>query len=171
MKNFTFYNPTRIEFGKGREENIGQYISGYGVSKILIVYGSERIKKNGLFEKVAKSLTDKGISFESLGGVQSNPLLSKVYEGIELAKAKGVEAVLAVGGGSVLDSVKAIAAGAVYDGDVWDFFTYKAVPSQALKIFDVMTLAATGSEMNNYAVVTKDETKEKFSLEIGRAHV
>jgi len=164
MKNFTFYNPTRIEFGKGKEENIGQYISEYGVSKILIVYGSERIKKNGLFEKVAKSLTNKGISFESLGGVQSNPSLSKVYEGIELAKAKGVEAVLAVGGGSVLDSVKAIAAGTVYEGDVWDFFTYKAVPNKALKIFDIMTLAATGSEMNNFAVVTKEETKEKFNL-------
>lgn len=164
MKNFSYYNPTRIEFGTGKEENIGQYISEYGVSKILIVYGSERIKQTGLFDKVAKSLTKDGISFETLGGVQSNPLLSKVYEGVEIAKSKNVEAVLAIGGGSVLDSSKAIAAGAKYDGDVWDFFTYKAVPNQALKIFDIMTLAATGSEMNNFAVVTKDETKEKFSL-------
>jgi NADP-dependent alcohol dehydrogenase len=164
MRNFSYHNPTRIEFGTGKEESIGQYISGYGVTKVLIVYGSERIKQTGLFDKVIKSLTDNGISFESLGGVQSNPLLSKVYEGIELAKATGVEAVLAVGGGSVLDSSKSIAAGAVYEGDVWDFFTYKAVPNNALKIFDIMTLAATGSEMNNYAVVTKDETKEKFSL-------
>jgi len=164
MKNFSYHNPTRIEFGTGKEENIGQYISEYGVSKILIVYGSERIKQTGLFGKAVKSLTDNGISFESLGGVQSNPLLSKVYEGIELAKTKGVEAVLAIGGGSVLDSSKSIAAGAKYDGDVWDFFTYKSVPNQALKIFDIMTLAATGSEMNNFAVVTKDETKEKFSL-------
>lgn len=164
MKNFTFYNPTRIEFGKGKEENIGQYIAEYGITKVLVVYGSDRIKKNGLFDKVAKSLTDKGISFESLGGVKSNPVLSKVYEGIELAKAIGVEAVLAVGGGSVLDSSKSIAAGAVYEGDVWDFFTNKAVANNALKIFDIMTLAATGSEMNNFAVVTKDETREKFSL-------
>ena len=164
MKNFSYHNPTRIEFGAGKEENIGQYISEYGVSKILIVYGSERIKKNGLFEKVTKSLTDNEISFESLGGVQSNPLLSKVYEGIEIAKSKNVEAILAIGGGSVLDSSKSIAAGAKYDGDVWDFFTFKAVPNQALKIFDIMTLAATGSEMNNFAVVTKDETKEKFNL-------
>jgi len=164
MKNFSYHNPTRIEFGTGKEENIGQYISEYGVSKILIVYGSERVKKNGLFEKVTKSLTDNGISFETLGGVQSNPLLSKVYEGVEIAKSKNVEAVLAIGGGSVLDSSKSIAAGAKYDGDVWDFFTYKAVPNQALKIFDIMTLAATGSEMNNFAVVTKDETKEKFNL-------
>nr|WP_321520369.1 iron-containing alcohol dehydrogenase [uncultured Macellibacteroides sp.] len=164
MKNFSYHNPTRIEFGTGKEENVGQYISEHGISKVLIVYGSERIKKNGLFDKVAKLLTDNGISFEALGGVQSNPLLSKVYEGIEIAKSKNVEAVLAIGGGSVLDSSKAIAAGAKYDGDVWDFFTYKGIPSNALKIFDIMTLAATGSEMNNFAVVTNDETKEKFSL-------
>ena len=164
MKNFSYHNPTRIEFGKGKEENIGEYISESGVSKVLIVYGSERIKHSGLFNKVAQSLTDKGVHFEELGGVQSNPLLSKVYEGIEIAKAKKLEAVLAVGGGSVLDSSKAIAAGATYEGDVWDFFTYKAIPEKALKIFDIMTLAATGSEMNNFAVVTKDETKEKFSL-------
>lgn len=164
MKDFTYYNPTRIEFGAGKEKNIGKYISEYGVTKVLVVYGSERIKKNGLFDTVTKSLTENRISFESLGGVQSNPLLSKVHEGIKIAKAKGVEAILAVGGGSVLDSSKSIAAGAIYDGDVWDFFTYKAVPNKALKIFDIMTLAATGSEMNNYAVVTKDETKEKFSL-------
>jgi NADP-dependent alcohol dehydrogenase len=164
MKNFSYHNPTRIEFGTGKEENIGQYISESGVSKVLIVYGSERIKQTGLFGKVVKSLTDNGISFESLGGVQSNPLLSKVYEGIELAKTTGVEAVLAIGGGSVLDSAKSIATGAVYEGDVWDFFTYKAVANKALKIFDIMTLAATGSEMNNFAVVTRDETKEKFSL-------
>ena len=148
----------------GKEKNIGKYIAEYGVSKVLIVYGSERIKKSGLFDTIVKSLTDNGINFEQLGGVQSNPLLSKVYEGIKLAKAKGLEAVLAVGGGSVLDSSKAIAAGAAYEGDVWDFFTYKAVPNKALKIFDIMTLAATGSEMNNYAVVTNDETKQKLSL-------
>jgi hypothetical protein len=164
MKDFTFYNPTRIEFGRGKEENIGKYIAEYAITKVLVVFGSDRIKKSGLFDKVSKSLTDNGISFESLGGVQSNPVLSKVYEGIKISRSKGIEAVLAVGGGSVLDSVKAIAAGAVYDGDVWDFFTYKAVPNQALKIFDIMTLAATGSEMNNFAVVTKEETKEKFSL-------
>lgn len=164
MKDFTFYNPTRIEFGKGKEENIGQYISEYGISNVLIVYGSDRIRKSGLFDMVTKSLSDKGISFEALGGVKSNPVLSKVYEGIKIAKSSEIEAVLAVGGGSVLDSVKAIAAGATYDGDVWDFFTYKAVPNKALKIFAIMTLAATGSEMNNFAVVTKEETKEKFSL-------
>ncbi len=164
MKNFTYYNPVRIEFGKGKEKNIGQYISEYGVSKVLIVYGSERIKQNGLFDTVARSLTEKGIQYEQLGGVVSNPVVSKVYEGVELAKVTKAEAILAVGGGSVLDSSKAIAAGAVYDGDVWDFFTHKAFARKALKIFDIMTLAATGSEMNNYAVVTNDTTKQKLSF-------
>ncbi len=165
MKDFTYYNPTRIEFGKGKEENIGKYISEYSISRVLMVYGSDRIKTSGLFDKVVKSLTDNGITtIETLGGVQSNPVLSKVYEGIEIAKSKGIEALLGIGGASVLDSAKTIAAGAKYDGDVWDFFTYKAVANEALKIFSIMTLAASGSEMNNFAVVTKDDTKEKFSL-------
>lgn len=164
MKNFSYHNPTRIEFGTGKEDNIGRYMADNAVKSTLIVYGSERIRQNGLLDKVAASLTENGIRFETLGGVQSNPLLSKVYEGVALAKAQQLESVLAIGGGSVLDSSKSIAAGAMYEGDVWDFFTYKAVPVQALKIFDIMTLAATGSEMNNFAVVTKDETKEKFSL-------
>lgn len=164
MKNFSYHNPSRIEFGQGKEENIGAYIAEYGISKVLIVYGSDRIKTNGLFDKVTKSLSASNISYEALGGVQSNPLLSKVYEGIALAKSKGLEAVLAIGGGSVLDSSKSIAAGACYEGDVWDFFTHTAVSNKALRIFDIMTLAATGSEMNNYAVVTKDETREKFSF-------
>nr|WP_319400704.1 iron-containing alcohol dehydrogenase [uncultured Carboxylicivirga sp.] len=164
MKDFTFYNPTRIEFGKGKEANMGQYMSEYGVKKVLIVYGSERVKKSGLFDTVAQSLTEKGIAFEELGGVISNPVLSKVYEGVEIAKTKNVDAVLGLGGASVLDSSKAIAAGALYEGDIWDCFTFKAQANKALKIFSVMTLAASGSEMNNYAVVTNEETKQKMSI-------
>jgi alcohol dehydrogenase YqhD (iron-dependent ADH family) len=164
MKDFTFHNPTRIEFGRGKEEHIGEYISEYSISKVLIVYGSERVKKSGLFDKVAQSLKANGISIEELGGVQSNPILAKVYEGVELAKANGVQAVLGLGGASVLDTAKAIAAGAVYNGDVWDFFTRKETPKQILRIFSIMTLAASGSEMNHYAVVTNEKTKEKFSL-------
>ncbi len=164
MKAFTYHNPTRIEFGAGKEKNIGQYIAEYGVKKVLIVYGSERIKKSGLFDTVSTSLTKNNITFEVLGGVQSNPVISKAYEGIEIAKSKGIEAVLAVGGGSVLDSSKVIASGALYNGDVWDFCIGKGFPVKALKIFDIMTLAATGSEMNNYAVITNEKTKEKLSL-------
>lgn len=164
MKDFTFYNPTRMEFGKDKENNMGQYVSEYGLKKVLVVYGSERVKKNGLFGRVTTSLKEKGIEFVEIGGVVSNPLLSKVYEAIELAKKENVDGIIAVGGGSVLDSVKAISAGAKYDGDVWDFFIGKAAVQAALPLFSVLTLAATGSEMNCGAVVTNDETKEKFAL-------
>lgn len=161
MKDFTFFNPTRIEFGRGKESHIGRYIKEYGCRKVLVVYGSERIKRDGLFDRVANSLRENEIEFAEVGGVVSNPLLSKVYEGIHVAKESRVDSVLAVGGGSVLDSVKTIAAGARYGGDVWDFYMGKAVIQEALPLFSIMTLAATGSEMNQFAVVTNDETKEK----------
>jgi alcohol dehydrogenase YqhD (iron-dependent ADH family) len=164
MKEFTFYNPTRIEFGKGKEAHIGRYIKEFGLKKVLVVYGSERIKQNGLFDTVAGSLNENGIEFVEVGGVVSNPLLSKVYEAIKVAKEHQVDSILAVGGGSVLDSVKTIAAGAKYDGDVWDFYIGKAVIQDALPLFSIMTLAATGSEMNQFAVVTNDETKEKLVI-------
>ena len=135
----------------------------FDAKRTLLIYGSERIKKDGLFDTVAASLKENGIEFIELGGVVSNPVLSKVYEGIELARKFNADSVLSVGGGSCLDSAKAIAAGALYDGDVWDFFTGKD-PSRALKIFDIITLAATGSEMNSGAVVTNEATKQKFSI-------
>lgn len=164
MKNFTYHNPTRIEFGKGKEKAIGNYIAADGVKKVLLTYGSERIKKDGLFNTVKASLEANGIEYIELGGIISNPVLSKVYEGIDAAKAHNVEAILSVGGGSVLDSSKAIAAGALYAGDVWDFFIGKSTITKALPVFDIITLAATGSEMNTYAVVTNEATKQKFSI-------
>ena len=163
MFDFTFHNPTKIEFGRGKERNIGLYMREFDAKRTLLIYGSERIKKDGLFDAVAASLKENGIEFIELGGVVSNPVLSKVYEGIELARKFNADSVLSVGGGSCLDSAKAIAAGALYEGDVWDFFTGKD-PSRALKIFDVITLAATGSEMNSGAVVTNEATKQKFSI-------
>jgi len=163
MFDFTFHNPTKIEFGRGKERNIGLYMRKFNAKRTLLIYGSERIKKDGLFDTVAASLKENGIEFIELGGVVSNPVLSKVYEGIELARRFNADSVLSVGGGSCLDSAKAIAAGALYEGDVWDFFTGKD-PSRALKIFDVITLAATGSEMNSGAVVTNEATKQKFSI-------
>lgn len=162
MVNFTFHNPTKIEFGKGKEKQIGEYIAADGIKKVLLAYGSERIKKEGLFDTVTASLLANGIEYIELGGIVSNPLLSKVYEGIEIAKAHKVEAILSVGGGSVLDSSKAIAAGALYEGDVWDFFTWKSLIQKALPIYDIITLAATGSEMNTNAVVTNEVTKQKL---------
>ena len=163
MFDFTFHNPTKIEFGRDKERNIGLYMREFDAKRTLLIYGSDRIKKDGLFDTVVASLKENGIEFIELGGVVSNPVLSKVYEGIELARKFNADSVLSVGGGSCLDSAKAIAAGALYEGDVWDFFTGKD-PSRALKIFDVITLAATGSEMNSGAVVTNEATKQKFAI-------
>ncbi|WP_169764172.1 iron-containing alcohol dehydrogenase [Campylobacter mucosalis] len=163
MRNFSFVNPTRIEFGKGKEQKIGDFMSEFGVKRAILLYGSERIKNSGLYDIVTSSLKQNGIEFISLGGIKSNPVLSKVNEAINLAREFKADSVLAVGGGSVLDSAKAVAAGVCYDGDVWDLFTGKK-PKAALKIFDIITLAATGSEMNNGAVVTNENTAQKYSI-------
>lgn len=164
MQDFTFYNPTRIEFGKGKEANIGQYAKEFGVGSVLVLYGSERIKKNGLFGRVTASLEAQDIRYEALGGVISNPVISLVREAVKSVKEHKLQGIVAVGGGSVADSAKAIAAGAKYDGDVWDYFVGKAVVEDAIPVFTIMTLAATGSEMNPYGVVTNEETRQKYNL-------
>jgi len=163
MYPFSFQNPTRIEFGLDKEKEMGKYMHEYGAKKALIIYGSERVKQSGLFEDVAKSLREQGIEYIECGGVKSNPTISKVREAVAMAKAFGADSVLSIGGGSCLDSAKAIAAGACYEGDTWDFF--KGTPVQkALMIFDVITLAATGSEMNWGSVITNEETQQKYSI-------
>ncbi len=164
MNDFSYYNPTKIEFGRGKEKNIGHYIKDEGINSVLLVYGMGSIKKSTLYDDTIRSLQDNGIAFEELDGVVSNPLLSRVNDGISIVKQKGLKAVLGVGGGSVADSVKAIAAGAMYDGDVWDFFSKKAEVKEALPVFTVMTLAATASEMNGNSVLMNDETKQKYSF-------
>ncbi|MDA3076301.1 iron-containing alcohol dehydrogenase [Campylobacter sp. JMF_04 NA10] len=164
MENFSFKNPVQVEFGKGKEKNIGEYMAKYGAKKALVVYGSDRVKKSGLFDTAVNSLKAHGIEYAELGGVKSNPVLSKVHEGVKIAKDFGADSVLAIGGGSVLDSCKAIAAGACYEGDVWDFFFAKEA-QKALMIFDIITLAATGSEMNRGGVVTNEATKQKFGID------
>lgn len=164
MKDFSFYNPTRIEFGVDKEKNIGQYISEYGIKKVLLVYGSRRIIEDGLFDTVIQSLKDNNIEFIAFGGVISNPILRTVYEAVKIAKEEEVEAILSVGGGSVLDSSKTIAVGALYEGEIWDFFERKKEINKALAIFDIITLAATGSEMNGYAVITNEKIKRKSSI-------
>ncbi|BBF84833.1 NADH-dependent butanol dehydrogenase A [Aquitalea magnusonii] len=165
MNNFTFFNPTKIDFGTDKEQLIGQHLAEHGISKVLLCYGSERIKRDGLFQTVSQSLASQGIEFVEFGGIVSNPLLSKVRDGIALARGHQVGAVLSVGGGSVLDSSKAIAAGVAYAGDVWDLFIGKAAIDSALPVFSILTLAATGSEMNSGAVVTNEATKEKFAIQ------
>lgn len=164
MNDFMYYNPTKIEFGRGKEKNIGKYIKEAGIESVLLVYGMGSIKKSSLYDDVIASLQESGISYEELDGVVSNPLLSRVNDGIKISKENKLQAVLGVGGGSVADSVKAIAAGAKYDGDVWDFFIQKAQIKEALPVFTVMTLAATASEMNGNSVVMNDETKQKYSI-------
>ena len=164
MNDFTYYNPTKIEFGREKENNIGQYIKESKIEKVLLVYGTGSIKKNGLYNRIIDSLNANAIEYEELSGVVSNPLLSKVNEGIKIVKENKIQAVLGVGGGSVADSAKAIAVGAKYDGDVWDFFIQKAQITQALPVFTVMTLSATASEMNGNSVVMNDETSQKYSI-------
>lgn len=164
MKDFTYYNPTKIEFGRDKENNIGRHIKDAGIQSVLLVYGVGSIKSIGLYDKVIASLKENGIVYEELGGVVSNPLLSRVNEGIAVVKTNKLQAVLAVGGGSVADSAKAISAGACYEGDVWDFYIQKAQITQALPLFAIMTLAATASEMNGNSVLMNDETKQKYSF-------
>ena len=164
MENFSFCNPTQIEFGKDKEKNIGKYISKNGVKKVLLVYGSKRVIEDGLFDVVIKSLKENGVDFIAFGGVVSNPILGTIQNAIKIAKDEQVDGILSLGGGSVLDSSKAIAVGTLYDVDVWDFFLGKEQIKKALPIFDIITLAATGSEMNGYAVVTNEKTKQKFSI-------
>lgn len=164
MDSFSFYNPTKIEFGKDKEQLIGQILAEHGVKKVLLAYGSDRIKRDGLFATVTKSLNAKGITFVECGGIVSNPVISKVREAIGVVREEQVDAILSIGGGSVLDSAKAIAAGALYQGEVWDLFIGKGQIEAALPVFAILTLAATGSEMNSGAVVTNEATKEKFAI-------
>lgn len=163
MYPFSFQNPTRIEFGQDKEKNIGDYMHEYGSQKVVIIYGSDRIKESGLLDSVIDNLRKNNIDFIMCSGIKSNPILSKVREGIAIAKAFGADSVLSIGGGSCLDSAKAIAAGSVYSGDVWDLFTGTKV-EKSLMIFDIMTLAATGSEMNNGGVVTNEATQQKYPI-------
>ena len=157
MLNFTYYTPTKVAFVKGQVERTGELAKEYGATKVLVHYGSERVKKSGLLAQVEASLDAQGIAYVELGGVVPNPRLSKVYEGIELCKKEGVDFLLAVGGGSVADSAKAIGYGLYNEGDVWDFYDMKRKPEGAVPVGVVLTIAATGSEMSNSSVITKEE--------------
>ena len=163
MQNFTFQNTTKIVFGKGTEEEVGEYTAQHG-SKVLLHYGGGSIKKYGTYDKVVKSLEEAGVEYVELGGVEPNPKLSLVKEGIELAREESVDFILAVGGGSVIDSAKAISVGYFYDGDVWDFFTRDAKIKEALPIGVVLTIPAAGSESSDSAVVTKMEGMYKRDI-------
>ena len=157
MNQFVFYSPTKVIFGKGVENQVGEEIKAWGGTKVLVHFGGGSVKRSGLLDRVEASLKAAGLDYVMLGGAVPNPRLGLVYEGIDLCRREGVDFILPVGGGSTIDSAKAIALGAVYDGDVWDFYDDKAVPTKALPTANILTLAATGSETSEHSVITKEE--------------
>lgn len=161
MVNFEYYTPTKVVFGKGRETEVGRLVKACGGTKVLVHFGGGSVKRSGLLDRVLAALDEAGIAHVELGGVVPNPRLSKVREGIELGRKEGVDFLLAVGGGSVIDSTKAIGYGMCYDGDVWDFYESKAVPAACLPIGCVLTIAAAGSEMSNSSVISNEEGWKK----------
>lgn len=157
MNNFDFYSPTEFVFGKDRENEVGAYVKKYGGSKVLIHYGGGSVVRSGLLDRIKASLDKENIPYKELGGVKPNPRDSKVYEGIDIVRSEGIDFILAVGGGSTIDSSKAIAAGSVYDGDFWDFYSYKTSITKALPVGTVLTIAAAGSEGSGDSVITKED--------------
>ncbi len=168
MDNFTYYNPTKYVFGKNTVRLIRNEIAKFQSKKVLLLYGGGSIFKNGVYDTVSKSLKENGIDFVELGGVKPNPVITKVYEAIDLCRNENVDGILAVGGGSVLDSAKVIASGVFFDGDIWEVFERKAAPpKKALPVFSVLTISATGSETNPFAVITNEKDKKKWAFTAG----
>lgn len=157
MLNFEYYTPTKVVFGKDTEKQVGELVKAFGGTKVLVHFGGQSAKKSGLLDRICNSLEEAGLSYVTLGGVVPNPHLSKVYEGIELCKKEGVDFILAVGGGSVIDSGKAIGYGVANEGDVWDFYAKKRTAKACLPIGAVLTIAAAGSEMSNSSVITNED--------------
>lgn len=170
MNDFVYYTPTKVIFGKDKENEVGIELKKAGATKVLVHYGTGSVIRSGLLDKVRTSLNEAGIPFAELGGVVPNPRLSLVYQGIELGRREKIDFILAVGGGSVLDSAKAIGYGIPYSGDVWDFYDRKKQAEAIVPVGDILTLAATGSEMSNSSVITKDEggIKRGYSNNLGR---
>ncbi len=164
MNNFTYANPTKIQFGRGVIAQLGDELTRLGASKVLLVYGGGSIKSNGVYDAVVAQLSASGIAFAEHGGVQGNPVLCHARDGVAKARAENVDLILAVGGGSVVDESKAIALGAASGTDVWEFFAKREAPQTALPVVAVLTLPATGSEMNGIAVLSNEETDEKNAL-------
>ncbi len=164
MKNFDFHNPTKLIFGKNTITRIGDEIARQGFRKVLFIGGGGSIRQNGVYDRVARSLRRRKIRWTEAWGVRPNPVLSKVYEMIRLARQSRAQAILAVGGGSVIDSAKAVAAGVCYKKDIWRAFETKESLEKALPLFTVLTLSATGTEMNGFAVVTHEKKKKKWNI-------
>ena len=161
IKDFNFYSPTQVVFGKSAEEQLAALVRRYGGTRVLVHYGGGSARRSGLLDKVFGLLSDAGIGYVELGGVVPNPLLSLVKDGIALCRKEKIDFILAVGGGSVIDSAKAIAYGVPYDGDPWDFWDGKAVPQSSLPVGTILTIPAAGSEMSDSCVITRDEDLNK----------
>ena len=161
IKDFNFYSPTQVVFGKSAEEQLAALVKRYGGTRVLVHYGGGSARRSGLLDKVFGLLSDAGIGYVELGGVVPNPLLSLVKDGIALCRKEKIDFILAVGGGSVIDSAKAIAYGVPYDGDPWDFWDGKTVPQSSLPVGTILTIPAAGSEMSDSCVVTRDEDQNK----------
>ncbi len=157
MKDFNYCAPTRVIFGKNTELEVGKALKNAGATRVLMQYGGGSIKKSGLYDRVVKAIRDEGIELFELGGVQPNPHLSLVRKAIEIVREQKIDYLLAVGGGSAIDSTKATAVGAVYDGNVWDFYCGKAVPKKAMPVGVVLTIPAAGSEGSNSSVITNED--------------
>ena len=164
MKDFIFYAPTEVVFGRESEEKIPAMVKKYGGTKVLVHYGGQSAKRSGLLDKVCGMLQDAGIKYVALGGVVPNPRLSLVHQGIELCRREGVDFILAVGGGSVIDSSKAIGYGVPYDGEVWDFYVGKAKAKTCVPVGCVLTIPAAGSEGSGNSVITNMQTNKKLGL-------
>jgi len=171
MFDFKYYTPTKVVFGKNTESKVAELIKEFGGSKILIHYGGGSVVRSGLLKRVTDTLDEAGISYVTLGGAVPNPHLGLVYEGIELCKKEKVDFLLAVGGGSAIDSAKAIGYGVANEGDVWDFYDYKRKAEGCLPLGVILTIAATGSEMSDSSVITKEEglVKRGYSSDYSRA--
>ena len=157
MRDFNYYAPTQVVFGEHSEEKVAALVRKYGGHKVLVHYGGSSAMRSGLLVKICTLLREDGLDIFLLGGVVPNPRLSKVHEGIELCRKEGIDFLLAVGGGSVIDSAKAIAYGVPYDGDVWDFYAGKAEPRCCLPVACVLTIPAAGSEMSEASVITNED--------------
>jgi len=162
MLNFDYYAPARILLGRGTQKEVGALLKEYGVKKALLHYGGGSIKKSGLYDEVVASLKGAGVAFVELGDVKPNPRLSLAQVGIELCRKESVDFILAVGGGSVIDSAKAIAMGVCYSGNVWDFYNEGKPVEEALPLGTILTIPAAGSESSGDTVITNEETSRKY---------
>ncbi len=164
MENFTFYTPTEFVFGRNTEGDTGALAKRHGATKVLIFYGGGSVVRSGLLDRVKASLDKAGLPFVEMGGIRPNPTDDRVYEGIDIARREGVDFLLAVGGGSVIDTAKGVAIGTLYNGDFWDFYTNRATPAGALPLGVVLTIPAAGSEGSGNSVITKIDGHHKLSV-------